>query len=613
MPTLANPAALWALLGIPLVLAIHFLQRRSRRVVVTTLFLLETQRRESEKGSRIVNLRQSVPLWLQLLMVLLITWLLAGPQWMRKDSVLRLAIVMDSSASMHAFQNQAVESVSAFAARFLPVGARAELTLLESDPGAQALYRGASASELAVALANDWKPTLGTHDQAPSLREARQLVGQQGAVLWVTDHPPSQTLPYDAKTLSVGQATDNVGWAGVQVQEKDGQWSWRAIVKNYSKTPQTRTWQADVQDSLSPATAITLAPDESRIISGPFVVPATGQDPYAGEQLTLILQPDALTADDCLPILLPRPKPLSYYLQRGRRDPSGDELTQLLARLGNLTRVGQAAEADLRILTWPPSLALEENQHACIFASPSRETNAPPLMGSIVAESHPLVEGLNWQPLLAREGMVIPHEKQDEVLLWQGSRPLITLRRTAGNAWQLACHFDLSTSNARKLPALAILLHRFAERIRLEKIAKESANFDLRERLRVAYRKEPEAPDLSMQKPSGEVIRIPAHQATLLRAPAEAGFFEIRQGEQTLLLGAAHFADVREARLTEAAPLDETGELKSTLMESRLEQDPAWQLWLLTVLAALLSSWWGRSKLSRAEAKSGRFSAASPS
>src|SRR5688572_5754994 len=67
---LAHPAALWCLLGLPVVLAIHFLQRRSRKEVVTTLFLLQQMRRESETGNRFERLRPSIPLWLQLLMVL---------------------------------------------------------------------------------------------------------------------------------------------------------------------------------------------------------------------------------------------------------------------------------------------------------------------------------------------------------------------------------------------------------------------------------------------------------------------------------------------------------------------------------------------------------------
>ncbi len=60
-----NPAALWALLGLPVVLAIHFLQRRSRRQTITTLFLLQQMHRESETGNRFERLRSSIPLWLQ--------------------------------------------------------------------------------------------------------------------------------------------------------------------------------------------------------------------------------------------------------------------------------------------------------------------------------------------------------------------------------------------------------------------------------------------------------------------------------------------------------------------------------------------------------------------
>ena len=49
---LANPAGLWALLAIPAVLLIHFLQERSRRVRVSTLFLLERVKPESVGGAR---------------------------------------------------------------------------------------------------------------------------------------------------------------------------------------------------------------------------------------------------------------------------------------------------------------------------------------------------------------------------------------------------------------------------------------------------------------------------------------------------------------------------------------------------------------------------------
>ena len=107
-----NVAGFWALLGIPAVVAIHFLQRRSRVLVVTTLFLLEQMRRESETGHRFQRLRTSVPLWLQLLMVLLLTWLLVRPRWLRAESVQRVAIVLDASASMQASRERALEELA---------------------------------------------------------------------------------------------------------------------------------------------------------------------------------------------------------------------------------------------------------------------------------------------------------------------------------------------------------------------------------------------------------------------------------------------------------------------------------------------------------------------
>ncbi len=176
MPTFAHPAALWALLGIPLVLAIHFLQKRSRRVTVTTLFLLQQMRKESEKGNRIEKLRLSIPLWLQLLMVLLFTWLLAGPQWIRKDAVLRIAIILDSSASMQAFREKAIEATHQTLSTLIEPGVKTELTLLESNVNAASLYYGNSSSELASSAAQ-WQPNLGTHDFTPVLLRARSLVG----------------------------------------------------------------------------------------------------------------------------------------------------------------------------------------------------------------------------------------------------------------------------------------------------------------------------------------------------------------------------------------------------------------------------------------------------
>ena len=584
----ANPAAFWCLLGLPAVLAIHFLQRRSRREVVTTLFLLQQMRRESEIGNRFERLRSSIPLWLQLLMVLLFTWLLAGPRWLKKDAVQRIAIVLDASASMSTFRGDAESAVRHTLSTLLSPLARVELSLLSSDPGQPALYHGASQADLAAALPQ-WQPLLGVHDFTPSLRTARGLVGTQGSIVLISDHVLAEALPFEAALVSIGHEVANVGWAGVTVEEKDDQLFWRALLRNYSAQPQDREWRAVSGGKTSAPAKLTLAPQESRTLSGPFP---------PEDELRLSLTTDAFTFDDNLPLLRPKPKILGLHVPALPVQDGSAELLELLGKFADTRLATSAAEADVRGIVWPPSIALGADQDAIVSASPAKGDSSAWLRGSIVAEAHPLIDGLNWQSLLVREGMIVPRDKRDRVLLWQADRPLISLRRTAAGAQQLFCHFDLLSSNARKLPALAVLLHRFLQTIRQEKIAPESANFDLRQRLTLAHlRGEKAAPlQLTTRTPSA-TISIPTAQAHLLRAPAQPGFFEVKQGDTLLLQGAAHFADAREAELQQAKLFQDLSKLKLVQTETTHEADSHWQLWLLLLLATLLGSWWTLQRL----------------
>lgn len=579
----AHPAALWCLLGLPAVLAIHFLQRRSRREVVTTLFLLQQMRRESETGNRFERLRTSIPLWLQLLMVLIFTWLLAGPRWLKQGAVQRIAIVMDASASMSAFRSEAEAAVGRSLHELISPLARVELTLLSSDPAQPTLYHGATRADLMAVLAQ-WQPRLGVHDFTPSLRAARGLIGNQGSLILISDHLISQDLPFEATLISVGKETANVGWAGVTVEEKDGQLFWRALLRNYSAQPQDREWRAEAVGKASAATRVTLAARESRTLSGPFP---------AEDELQLVLTADAFTLDDALPLLRPRPKILTLHVPVLPLQDGSTELRELLEKFTDTQLAASTEEADVRGVVWPPSIALGDDQHAIVFASPAKGESSAWLRGSIVAEAHPLMEGLNWQSLLVREGMIVPRDDRDRVLLWQGDRPLISLRRTAAAAQQLFCHFDLLSSNARKLPALAVLIHRFLQTARQEKIAPEAANFDLHQRLLLAHlRGEKAAPLQLTTRTPAAAISVPTAQAHLLRAPAHPGFFEVRQAEQTLLRGAAHFADAREADLSAAKPVEDLTKLKLSQTEITLESDSHAQLWLLLLLACMVGSWW---------------------
>ena len=603
--TFSNPAGLWALLGVPAVIAIHFLQRRSRRVTITTLFLLQQMRRESETGSRVERLRLSVPLWMQLLMVGILAWLLAGPRWVRQDAVRRIAIVLDASASMAAFRDKAEQAVAGALGSLLGPAARTELSLLSSDPEAPALYHGGSAADLQKRLA-EWQPLLGAHDFSIALRAARGLAGAKGVVLLVTDHASIEKPAADAKVISVGSALPNTGWAGVTLERKDGQWLWRAVVRNYGAAAATRQWYAITTGGKSAPTTLTLAPGEHRTLSGPF--PAA-PDGAMATRLTLVLNADEFPLDDQLPLVLPKPKTVTLQLPAAIKSDGraaarpflasseADQLlSELLIRFEDTAAAEPGKTADVLAVTWPPSVALPENQHTIVFTGPPAVRDAPYLIGQVVGEPHPLTDGLNWQGLLVRQGIVVPPSPQDRTLVWQGERPLISLRTTPNGREQLLCHFDLITSNARKIPALAVLVHRFLESARRQKIAPESANFDLRQRLAIACSVEKDAPGLERRHTDlsgvGATEKFPTAQARLLRAPSLPGFFSVSQGEMELLTAATHFADAREADFSAAKAFDELADAVAVQAESVHEADPSWRLWLLLLLAALLTSWW---------------------
>src|SRR3954469_12531423 len=109
-PTFANPLGFWALLGVPTIIAIHFLQQRSGRRGTSTWFLIEPFAPRSVGGRTWEKLRSSRALWLQLFAVLVTTWLFTEPRWPRAESAQTVVVVLDRSASMMAFRAGAIRA-----------------------------------------------------------------------------------------------------------------------------------------------------------------------------------------------------------------------------------------------------------------------------------------------------------------------------------------------------------------------------------------------------------------------------------------------------------------------------------------------------------------------
>ncbi|MCB1097404.1 MAG: BatA domain-containing protein [Verrucomicrobiae bacterium] len=578
-----NLLGFWALLGIPAVLLIHFLQRRSRTVVISTLFLLDQMQRESVSGNRIERLRTSVPLWLQLLAVALLTWLLTQPRWMQTQAVQRIAIVIDSSASMSVFRDKAAEKIDTTLDDLTSLVTVAEYVLLETR-GSRSLTTGTNRADLLKALAA-WEPYTGTHDPAPALRLARSTVGADGLVIFVTDHPQENPPPFEARLLAVGTPIENCGFAGFTVETgEDGQWRWKVLAQNYGTQTQTRQWWLRSGDQRTTPAQLTLEPQKATPLQGAF--------PAGAKQCTLEMQADTFALDDRLPMVAPALKQLTVRLPENDSTDAYDNFyRKVFGSFANVSIVTNNEKADIDVSTYDPLDPALPNKSSCVFAHDPRQ-RSDFLNGQIVSAAHPLIDNLNWQGLLCRESIQIPARASDDVILWQGDRPLIFVRRLTNNGSQLCFNFDLRKSNAQRLPAFAVLLHRFLATVRDSKIASEARNFEVGQAIQLTRDRQPDAPSLITRVASGSESEIPSNlPGTILRAPSQAGFFEIFQGEQRLLNGATHFADTREADFRAAGSASTLDSARAAIVKTHSQTDGNWRLWVLLLLAVLLISW----------------------
>jgi len=302
----ANPVGWWALLGLPALVLIHFFQRRSRQVVISTLFLFDRLEVESRAGRRIERWRNSRVFWWQVLAVLLLTWLLTEPRWIVQGTRQRVAIVLDSVISMEAFRADVQKGLERDTATLARGAARTEWLLVESDLARPPLYEGDDRMALLAAL-DKWEPNLGSRDPGPALRTARAAVGNEGQIFFVTFREPPDPLPVEAHPLAYGKPLDNVGIVGASAEIHEGQPLWHVLAHNFSASPQQRNWWVETDTQRSPPQALELAPGETKTLQGAF--------PPGADHITVALDADSFTLDDRAPLVLPKPKQLMIGVQ----------------------------------------------------------------------------------------------------------------------------------------------------------------------------------------------------------------------------------------------------------------------------------------------------------
>jgi hypothetical protein len=259
----------------------------------------------------------------------------------------------------------------------------------------------------------------------------------------------------------------------------------------------------------------------------------------------------------------------------------------MLAALPAVETVGPGADADL-VVARPG----DEIAGAAVLAPAAAEVAEPvPLDGAAVAATdHPLVVDLGWSGLLSPAAIAIDGADGDETLVWKGDRPLIVLRRAAGGAEQLILAFDLAASTAARLPALVVLLGRFADRVRATCDRPWRDNFQVGEPIDLPAAAGTELTSIRLVATGSGAppVVIPFRG----RAPEEPGLFTVGiPGSAPSLVGAAHAADARESDFRTAGPVDTVGQLALEQQRRESIADPRVPLWLALVALALVGAW----------------------
>ena len=572
-----NPWGLLGLLGIPALLAIHLLQRRAVRIPTSTLFLLQQVNPESQGGRRVERLRPSVPLWLQLLGVLFLTWLLIDPQWLEKSSVQRIALVLDGSASMSVAKKSVLETLPGDLKKLASATAQSEIHLLDTRMESGPLYHGPAVGGIPDVL-ESWQPAGGSHDPLPALRLARNLAGRDGLVLFVTD-AETAALPPGVRLYACGRPVENAGIAGVSVEDNNSTLEWRVTLRNYSATPQSRQFTVLSGDTTLNAESISLPPGGLVQRAGPF--------PNRVDELSLTLSPDAFPMDDSAPVLRPRLKEVTVSLPPDS-EPGGTLFTALFNSLPAVKT--NPGPVDVPVVAYNPLAPAIPDGPAVIFVRDPKP-DATILPGALLVEPHLLTDGLGWQGLICQDSIRLPLRPEDDPLVWIGDRAVVFLR-TSGRARQLCFNFDLRKSNARRLPALVLTLHRWMEDFRRQLPGEEWNLSECGQLLTVATLPVPAPAQLTLRPAGGGESIRPAREAAFLRAPAMPGFLDIWQGESRLLRTASHFADIREADFTAMGTRRDLAGATAAVTRQHSREDPAWRAWLLGMLGTAGLSWW---------------------
>jgi Ca-activated chloride channel homolog len=330
--TFAAPAFLWLLAALPLVVLLHFLRARTRRMEVSAMFLWEQAKSLAERR------RRWSPTWsllAQLLAVTAASLALAQPD-LRRGGPPDLVVIVDGSASMAAVDPEGARLERAIAVVMAAAGEAGRVAVVRAGSEATLLQPFTHDRGELRATLEGLGPADGRTDLDRAVALARDLAEADAEILLVSDDPgPARTGVTRANVAGTGE---NVGIIGFDLGIQQ---AFVAVASNSSRPRAVgvELWQ---EDRLLASTELFIPAGDQATVT--FPIDVTGS---VVEARLLVDPSDALALDD-----------VAYAGQRALvvllDEPVETVLRALNAVTGvapRVTGVARTAPADVRVLT----------------------------------------------------------------------------------------------------------------------------------------------------------------------------------------------------------------------------------------------------------------------
>ena len=614
--TFAAPLGLLALLAIPAIVAIHLLRRRFPVRPIAGLFLWQAAHDVPDGGRRIDKLPWTTSLLLECLAALALALIVSGATLAPSASSEHLVVLLDDSVSMTAIDSGGESPRARVVARVRDevkrIGPRGRITLVRSGER-PALIAGPAAfgAEAESALAA-WMPLARQHSLAAGLRLSRELAGDSGSLLILSDRQPDGTseriLPGEI-WAAAGIPLANIGIVdahrSVNADTKQGALS--LSVRNYSDAPAKRVLRlttvghpfrgANDTEVGRPFKGANGAND-AEVLARNVDLPAGTSSisiplPAATPPVRASLSDDALASDNAVVMVEPRPQIVAV----DDRLKDGRGKAALEKAIGALAGVIQGSPGHLAFLdsSGPPAPGVWQAR----FGRP-----APPLASDgtpedfigpfVIEKRHPLLQGVTlggvvWTGVFPlTPGAVHP-------LASGGDRALIgTLAPTATAADPtFLFNLDLERTNLIRSPDWPILISNLVEMRRRELPGPERWNYRVGEWVRIRFDSQPAKP---LHLRVGTFERdLPSTRLVEFVAPAPGGLAQILEGDQVRFeIGINPLdeseGDLRRARTESIGKFDDAR--RERAIESGAAFDPIFWLLLAVCTAAMFCNWW---------------------